>query len=97
VTTQRLTIDYQRKADLRRRVLAYFGQSEGERATNLDRLPEFEGFDKMEIRLMIYGLDSAGLIKIVNGRMTSGAMYGLTPLGRIVLQIESYTRKTGSI
>jgi hypothetical protein len=97
MTQQRLTIETARKADLRKRVLEYFGQEEAQRSSNLDKLEQFEGFDKQEIRLMIYGLDAAGLIRIVNGRMTSGAMYGLTPLGRIVLQIESYSRKLGSI
>jgi len=94
VTQQRLTINNARKADLRRRVLDYFGRGEGERSVNLDRLPEFEGFEKTEIRVMIYGLDAAGLIKIINGRTTSGALYGLTPLGRIVHCIEAYMRHT---
>ena len=88
MTQQRLTIDRQRKTDLRRRVLTYFGREGGARSINLDKLPEFEGFERQEIRLMIYGLDSAGLIRIINGRSTSGAMYALTDLGRTIYHME---------
>jgi hypothetical protein len=93
MTQQRLTIDRERKNDLRRKMLAFFGQEGGKRSINLEQLPEFEGYDKQEIRLMLYGLDSAGLLKNINGRTTSGAMYGLTELGRVVLVLDVPTTK----
>jgi len=89
MTQQRLIIGQQEKAELRRKMLIFFNQSEGAKSRNMAKSIAFDGFNPAAIRLMLYGLDSAGLLKKVNIKGTNGARYQTTRLGRAMLMIDA--------
>lgn len=83
----RTNLDHDRKTKLRNAMLRFFSKPLGNRLIHVDEMPELADFSKDEIRQMTYSLDTSGLITRKNDAATSGAMYGITELGRAVLEL----------